>query len=149
MILLHKAGFSENSSLVSNNFLKEAKNSMKLLFVISYNIRINVSLWCLENIAKLRRNPFVYLTALIWFFTSSPAHFSIRLLNKLFFLCYWCSFFFKSKSHLMNRVKSLIIIHCSRKMFENFLWVFSISRRKKLLTLRKGHTKHHCFTYSI
>lgn len=49
----------------------------------------------------------------------------------------------------MNRVKSLIIIHCSRKMFENFLWVFSISRRKKLLTLRKGHTKHHCFTYSI
>lgn len=142
MILLHKAGFSENSSLVSNNFLKEAKNSMKLLFAISYNIR-------LENIAKLRRNPFVYLTALIWFFTSSPAHFSIRLLNKLFFLCYWCSFFFKSKSHLMNRVKSLIIIHCSRKMFENFLWVFSISRRKKLLTLRKDHPKHDCFTYSI
>lgn len=130
MILLHKAGFSENSSLVSNNFLKEAKNSMKLLFVISYNIRINVSLWCLENIAKLRRNPFVYLTALIWFFTSSPAHFSIRLLNKLFFLCYWCSFFFKSKSHLINRVKSLIIIHCSRKMFKTFCGYFNFKKKK-------------------
>lgn len=130
MILLHKAGFSENSSLVSNNFLKEAKNSMKLLFVISYNIRINVSLWCLENIAKLRGNPFVYLTALIWFFTSSSAHFSIRLLNKLFFLCYWCSFFFKSKSHLMNRVKSLIIIHCSLKMFKTFCGCFQFQEEK-------------------
>lgn len=99
-------------------------------FVISYNIRINVSLWCLENIAKLRRNPFVYLTALIWFFTSSPAHFSIRLLNKLLFLCYWCSFFFKSKSHLMNRVKSLIIIHCSRKMFKTFCGYFQFQEEK-------------------